>query len=126
MGRGMVKSFTDFTVYQNSLKLVRDVNSLCANIKGREYGFLKDQIRRASTSIVLNIAEGSGRWGKKEKMNFYRTSQASANECQAAIDIFYEYGLIEFKRAEGIKELLRHIINELLALIISVEKRGPV
>lgn len=39
------------------------------------------QYVRAADSISANIAEGFGRWGKKDKVKFYRYSQGSRKEC---------------------------------------------
>jgi four helix bundle protein len=47
----------------------------------------KDQLRRASLSIVLNIAEGSGRFTKPAKRNFYVIAKGSVYECSALFDI---------------------------------------
>ncbi|MEK7158951.1 MAG: four helix bundle protein [Patescibacteria group bacterium] len=49
--------------------------------------FLKDQLKRASTSIVLNIAEGAGRFSKKDKRNFYIMARGSVFECVAILKI---------------------------------------
>lgn len=48
---------------------------------------LKDQLKRAASSIVLNIAEGAGKYSKNDKKNFYITSRASVHECVAIIRI---------------------------------------
>jgi four helix bundle protein len=122
-GLNMVKTFEEFPVYGKGLQLVRAIEDLCSKTKVGKFGFLKDQIRRASSSIVLNIAEGSGKWNKKSKINFYRISQASANECLAAIDLFIAYRLINLDQAKETKEILKDIIMDLHALKKSIERR---
>jgi len=46
----------------------------------------RDQLRRASFSIMLNIAEGSGRFTARDKKNFYVISRGSVFECVAILD----------------------------------------
>jgi hypothetical protein len=53
-------------------------------VSGRKLGALRDQLDRASVSIVLNIAEGSGRFTPAEKAHFYLIARGSAMECRAA------------------------------------------
>ena len=48
---------------------------------------LADQLQRAATSVVLNIAEGAGEFSANEKARFYRMAKRSATECAAALDI---------------------------------------
>ncbi|MBU0671534.1 MAG: four helix bundle protein [Candidatus Margulisbacteria bacterium] len=119
----MTKTFEDFSVYKKGLGLIKEINCLCCSVKGGQYNFLKDQIRRASASILLNLAEGAGKWNKKDKLNFYRMSQASANECFAAVDLFIAFQLINPAYAQTIKDKLRSIIIDLQALKMNIERR---
>ena len=48
--------------------------------RGRAY--LVDQLRRAATSISLNIAEGAGEFAPADKARFYRMARRSATEAQ--------------------------------------------
>ena len=119
----MARTFVDFPVYKKSLGFVEEVEALCGQIKWGQFNFLKDQLRRAASSIVLNIAEGSGKWSKKDKTNFYRISQASANECLAALDLLNIYRLTDPEQSDHLKEILRNIALDLHALKKSIERR---
>ena len=55
----------------------------------------KNQLRRASLSIVLNIAEGSGKFSHPDKRNFYTTSRGSVYECVAIFDVLKDEGAID-------------------------------
>jgi len=48
---------------------------------------LRDQLRRAAFSIALNIAEGTGKNGRLDRIRFYSIARGSAMECAAICDI---------------------------------------
>jgi four helix bundle protein len=50
-------------------------------------GEVKDQLDRASTSIALNIAEGNGKFGPKDRCRCFDIAHGSALECAAGLDI---------------------------------------
>ena len=54
----------------------------------------KNQLRRASLSIMLNIAEGSSRFGKADRRNFFVISRGSVFECVAIFDFLKEEELV--------------------------------
>lgn len=119
----MPKSFEDFPVYKKILLAIKEIELVCNSIKLIQFIFIKDQIRRASSSVLLNLAEGSIKWGKKDKVNFYRMSGASACECIAALDLLKMYGLIEEEKANDLKHQFREISASIQALIISIQRR---
>ena len=58
-------------VYQAAIELVVLIDQVVKHFpKGRAY--LTDQIRRAGSSVPLNIAEGAGEYSSDEKIRFYR------------------------------------------------------
>lgn len=50
-------------------------------------GYLKDQMLRASSSVALNLAEGSSKPTRRDQLKFYHISLASLRECQAGLDL---------------------------------------
>jgi len=56
-----VRSYEDLLVWQLSMRLAKEVDGLAARLPVREQYGLASQLRRASTSIPSNIAEGSAR-----------------------------------------------------------------
>ena len=76
--------FEKLTVYTKAKEFNKKVNSFLSSTKLDRT--TNDQLRRASFSIMLNIAEGSGRYSKADKRNFYVISSGSTFECAAIFD----------------------------------------
>jgi four helix bundle protein len=55
---------------------------------------LRDQLDRASVSIVLCIAEGAGRGTARDKAHFFTIARGSATECGAILDLLEARGLL--------------------------------
>ena len=86
-------SFETLEVYQKCRVLVSDIYRLQRRFPPEERYALGDQMRRASTSITANLAEGSGRQSLKEKIHFVEISYGSLMEVfcelQTATDLGY-------------------------------------
>ena len=76
----------NFEAYQLSIQFLRVASELMESIP-RGNSHLKDQLRRASTSISLNIAEGSGKIERNERNRFNSIARGSAMECAAICDV---------------------------------------
>jgi four helix bundle protein len=70
-----------FRTYQISLEFYKS----CSDLKLPRH--LKDQLVRASSSIALNLAEGSAKPTKKDQMKFYFIAFGSLRECQAILSL---------------------------------------
>jgi four helix bundle protein len=77
-------------VYRVAIEFVAIADRMSSSLVGRAP--LADQLRRASTSICLNIAEGAGEFSPKEKSRFYRIARRSAAECGAILDVMRAIG----------------------------------
>ena len=76
-----------------------------------------DQLRRASFSIMLNIAEGSGRFTKRDKRNFYVIARGSVFECVAIFDYLKEIDSLESDLYKQFYEDLEELSKMLFGLI---------
>ena len=113
--------FEQFPVYQKSEIYYSEVLRILSNPKIDKN--LKDQFKRASLSIVLNIAEGAGKYTKNDKKNFYVISKGSVNECVAILRILKIEELISESQFKVCYELLLEIAKMLSALINTMIKR---
>jgi four helix bundle protein len=80
----------------------------------------RDQLRRASFSIVLNIAEGTGRFSSADRRNFYIISRSSVFECVAILDVLKDERVLAendytkfYLRAEEVSKILFTMIKNL-------------
>lgn len=77
--------FEKLDVYQKAKQFNKEVYTFLKNSKEID-SVSKNQLRRASLSIILNIAEGSSRFSKADRKNFFVISRGSVFECVAAFD----------------------------------------
>lgn len=86
----IIQTFEEIKVWQRARELSVEVYKTFFTIK--DYGF-KDQIQRASVSVMNNIAEGFERKGNKELSRFLYISKGSCGEVrsmlQLALDLSY-------------------------------------
>jgi four helix bundle protein len=80
----------------------------------------KNQLRRASLSIMLNIAEGSSRFSKADRRNFYVIARGSAFECVAIFDFLKDQNIISedlqkdfYLKAEELSKMIYAMIKNL-------------
>ena len=74
------QSFEDLEVYKKAREFRIELYKLIKGLPDEERNNLKNQIRRAATSITNNIAEGHGRFHYQENIQFCRQSRGSLSE----------------------------------------------
>lgn len=109
-------------VYQRALDFVEWVSKLkIKQVKPKPK--VIEHLDDASTSIVLNIAEGNGKYSSKDRCNYFDISRGSALESAAALDVLLRKTLIsESDNLEG-KGILKDVISMLVGLIKSNSNR---
>lgn len=79
----------------------------------RGHGELADQLRRATISVPLNIAEGAGKTTERERARFHAIARGSAMECAAIVDLLRLQALVDPQAATAAKALCVRIVSML-------------
>ncbi len=84
--------------------------------------YLADQLKRATISIQLNLAEGTGRFSSKEKKHFATVSRSSVFECVALIDVLLALGKIDNELYRSLYDRYEKISKMLLGFYRNVKE----
>jgi len=84
----------------------------------------KDQLDRASMSIPLNIAEGSGKFSGADRARFLEIARGSALECAACLDVLVARNLATAEEIAAQKESLVQIVQMLVGLLKKFSSRA--
>ena len=110
--------FEGLQVWQEGLKLATICYEIASNLPNYEQGGLSDQLRRASSSILFNIAEGSGSESDKEFLRFLHIAKKSLFETISIlkfIEHIYHKNRIKdiFSDCDTVGRLLNGLIRKL-------------
>jgi len=103
-------------VWKMSLDFVRSIYELTGNFPKNEMFGITNQLRRASVSVISNIAEGASRKSPVERKRFFEISRSSLVEIDTQLEIAMTLRLAPFDK---IKELDRSM-NEIFAMTTSL------
>ena len=117
----MVFAFEDLVVYQRALDFSISVIDIIGEIATpRKHYRLIEQLESSCTSIALNIAEGKGRYSKKEFKQFLYVSRGSLYETVTMLKIFKRKHWLEeatfdrlYAEADEINRMLSGLIGSL-------------
>ena len=117
----MILDHERLDVYRLALDFLVFANQVLETLpRGRAH--LCDQLTRASTSIVLNLAEGAGKHSKADKRRYYLTARGSATESAALLDVLFRLGLLDEAGNRTGKETLVRVVSMLIKLAQSLEE----
>jgi four helix bundle protein len=108
--------FERLTVFQKSIEVFRLLQKIELETTS-DFKFAKTQLLRASLSISLNIAEGTGRHTSKDKRNFLSIARGSAFECAAVLLALENEIRIPKSSVEEVYDLIVEISKMLSTLI---------
>jgi four helix bundle protein len=124
---GKIDTFEDIEAWQEARKLVNAVYAMtCQNGFERDYG-LRDQIRRASVSVVSNIAEGFERGSNKEFIQFLYIAKGSVGEVRAQLYVALDQHYIseeEHRELSGAASKISRMISGFINYLSNSDFKG--
>jgi len=115
-----MQAFRSLKVWQNAHDLSLDIYKLTTGFPKVELYGLTIQLRRATTPIPTNIAEGSGRHGDAEFARFLQIAMASACEVEYLLLLSCELGYLSTLKHKRVHKRLVEVKKMLTGLIQAV------
>lgn len=115
-----IERFEDIQAWQKARELNKKIYDITKNSHFSKDFSLKDQIRRASVSIMANIAEGFGRRSTKEFSNFLNMAHGSAAEVQSHLYVALDQNYItqqvfqmHYDEVDAVSKMIQGFMNYL-------------
>jgi len=120
-----INRFEDLEVWKLSRTFVKEIYLITKNSPfSKDFG-LRDQIRRASISIMSNISEGFERKGKREFVHFLYLSKGSAGEIRSQLYCAHDLGYIDENVFKTMFEKIELISKSLSGFIKYLTSKNP-
>lgn len=111
------KTFEEIEAWQKARLLVSEIYAMTnQGAFAKDYA-LRDQIRRAGISIMSNIAEGFGRDGAREFVQFLSIAKGSVNEVKAQFYVALDQGYISQRDFDSASVLIAEIAGQIGGLM---------
>lgn len=107
--------------YQEALRFAGWVGPLLDKLPAKVAA--RDQLDRASTSVVLNLAEGNGKRSTAERCRYFDIARGSALECAGCLDVLQVRGFAEATVCAEGKTILLAVVALISGLIAHFSKR---
>lgn len=117
------RTHKDLDVWKKSVRLVVDIYKLTRRFPPDERFGLTAQIRRASTSVPANIAEGWGRGSTKEFIQFLKIARGSLTELDTHLVVSGELGYVDKSESARIDITVSDVGKMLNRLISALQTK---
>lgn len=116
--------FRDLDVWKKSVELANSVIAIAGKIKtDRKHYRLIENLESAAVSIATNIAEGKGRYSKREFVQFLYIARGSLYETATLLEIFKKRNWIDNSGYEKLIKDTEEITKMLMGLINSIRRQ---
>jgi len=116
-----MKNFRKLKVWEKAHLLTVEVYQVTLKFPSSEVYGLTSQIRRSSSSIPANIAEGCGRGGDAEFNRFLQIAFGSANELEYHLLLAHDLKLIQEDKYKGLDLQVTEIKRMLASLLDKIK-----
>lgn len=114
-----MQNYKDLLVWKKAHQLTLEIYKTVSTYPKEEIYSLVSQLKRASSSIATNIAEGTGRFSQKDLAHFLQIALGSSHEVEYLLLLSKDLGFIN----NEIYIQLEKDINEIKAMLISLIKK---
>jgi len=114
------RNYRELIVWQDAIKIAKQVYELTSKFPKQETYALADQIRRASVSVPSNIAEGQARKSPGDFKRFLHIALGSLAEVDTQLVLAQEFGYLDKDDIEPMDEKIQGLRKKLYALINSL------
>jgi four helix bundle protein len=119
----MARLYKNMEIFQLGYQLSLDIHRLLDKFPEKEKDNIVSQMRRASTSIPLNIAEGSVKKSQREFLNFLGYAYGSAKELDVLLSMSKDLKYISKKDYDVLFEKLDKLMAKLFGFMQNIESR---
>src|SRR3989344_7572488 len=116
-----IQKFEDLICWQKSRELTKEVYKALKDCK--DFSF-KDQIQRASVSVLSNIAEGFERGTQAEFLNYLYIAKGSAGEVRAQLYVALDAGYLNVETFKYLNGLVVECSRLIQSFAVKVKQGG--
>lgn len=121
-----IERFEDIKAWQAARDLVSAVYQVSGRGKFEKDFGLRDQIRRASVSVMSNIAEGFERCSDREFHRFLYIAKGSAGEVRSQLFVALDLGYVTSDEFDDLRARSEEVAKALSGFITYLAPKGPV
>ena len=104
-----IESYQDLVVWQKSIDMVAEVYKIVGLLPFNEQYGLSSQLRRAAGSVPANIAEGLGRWHKREFLQFLLIANGFVKELETHLLLAVRLGFLQVTNIDAPMRIAQEI-----------------
>jgi four helix bundle protein len=104
-----LKHYQELVAWQLAMDFAEEVHRLTRSFPRDEMFALTSQVRRSAVSVPSNIAEGQGRGGPKEFVQFLNVSIGSLQEAETQLILGSRFGYVTDKNLEHVLEMSNEV-----------------